>query len=178
MDIGLLVLRTVLAAILFTHATQKLAGWFHGPGLARATTIFEELDQRPAWLMVRLAITCELTGGALVLLGLAMPLGAAITMGTMLVAGLSATVAARAFWNTAGGGEYPLVLGGCAAALAFTGPGGLALDAMIGMPWTTPTGGHPAVVGVLTACAALIAAAPPILRTLSTRRGTDSSTST
>src|SRR5262252_2901864 len=43
MDLGLLLLRFALAAILYMHATQKLFGWFSGPGLDRAGEPAEQL---------------------------------------------------------------------------------------------------------------------------------------
>ncbi|MGQ4598975.1 DoxX family membrane protein [Nocardia sp. R6R-6] len=60
MDIGLFILRAVLAAILFMHATQKIADWLSGPGLAGASAMFESLGQQPARPMAQLAATCEL----------------------------------------------------------------------------------------------------------------------
>ena len=123
--------------------------------------------------MVRVAIACELVAGALVLLGLATPLGAAVMAGTMLVAGSSAVVTARAFWNTAGGGEYPFVLAACAITLGFTGPGRFALDPQLQVPWTSDAGGHSLLVGAAALVVAVAAAVPPVLRTLAATRGPD-----
>jgi putative oxidoreductase len=36
---GLLLVRVVIAMLLFAHATQKLRGWFDGPGLKGASSI-------------------------------------------------------------------------------------------------------------------------------------------
>src|SRR5215472_2331496 len=53
MDLGLLLLRLALAAILYMHATQKLFGWFSGQGLDRAGALFETLGQRPGRQMAK-----------------------------------------------------------------------------------------------------------------------------
>lgn len=105
MDTGLLILRAVLALILFTHATQKLYGWFGGNGLSKQAGIFSSLGLRPGKVMV-----------------------AAATMG---VAGLTMHLNSGSFWNIAGGGEYPYVLATLAVVLAFTGAGGFSIDAAL-----------------------------------------------
>src|SRR5215475_9886907 len=134
MDLGLLLLRLALAAILYMHATQKLRGWFSGPGLDRAGALFESLGQRPGRQLAMLAVACELSGSALVALGLITPLGAAILAGTMMVAGAALTLAKGTVWNALGGGEYPLALAAFAVVLAFTGPGRWSVDAAMGVP--------------------------------------------
>jgi putative oxidoreductase len=52
MEIGILLLRVVLALILFAHATQKLVGWFGGNGLHKQGEIFATLGLRPGRAMV------------------------------------------------------------------------------------------------------------------------------
>lgn len=164
MEIGLLLLRLLLAAMLFMHATQKLFGWFNGPGLTTAAAIFDGLGQRPGRTMAVLAVVSELAGAVLLLLGLATPLGAAIATGTMLVAGAAMTLLKGTVWNSAGGGEYPLVLAGVAAVLGFTGPGAWSLDAALGVSWAVPHGTTAALFGLGAIVLAVLAALPPILR--------------
>ena len=62
MDAGLLVLRALLAAVLFAHATQKLWGWFGGPGRAKSSEMFAALGHRPAALMELPMIVREVRG--------------------------------------------------------------------------------------------------------------------
>ncbi|MFD2793326.1 DoxX family protein [Promicromonospora vindobonensis] len=131
MDIGLLLLRLVIAAILFAHATQKLFGWFGGNGLRKQAGVFESLGLRPGRVMVGMAGTCELAAAALLGLGFLTPLGALVAFGTMATAGLTMRHASGAFWNVAGGGEYPFVLAAVAGVLAFAGPGRYAVDAAL-----------------------------------------------
>lgn len=164
MDTGVLLLRVMIAAILSVHAVQKLFGWFSGPGLKKSLLIFEELGQRPGRRMVLVAGAAELAGAALLLLGLATPLGAAIVTGTMVVAGLSLTVTKGTPWNALGGGEYPLVLALVAAGLAFTGPGAWSLDALLDAPWVGIEESSALVLGATTILVAVLAALVPVRR--------------
>jgi putative oxidoreductase len=162
-DAGLLLLRLGLASILFAHATQKLLGWFSGQGIEGSVALFEKLGQRPGRVMVLAASACELAAGALLLLGALTPVGAAVGMGAMVVAGSSLTGLSQKFWNALGGGEYPYVLATCLAVIAFTGPGAIALDALLDAPWHDLGGGRAVLVGFGTVVLAVVAALPPLL---------------
>lgn len=131
MDAGLLVLRLLLATVLFAHAMQKSLGWFRGNGLAKQAQVFESFGLKPGRVMVALAAACELTAAALLALGLLTPLGGLIAAGTMAVAGITMHLAAAQIWNVAGGGEYPYVLAALAVVLVLTGPGRYSLDAAL-----------------------------------------------
>lgn len=163
METGLLILRLVLVLILFTHATQKLFGWFSGNGLAKQGEIFAALGLRPGKLMVAIAGIAELVAAVLLLVGLLTPVAALLAAGTMFVAGLTMHVNSGKFWNIAGGGEYPYVLAAASVVLGFTGAGAYALDAVIFSEESTlhhllvqPA----AWVGALVAALAVIAALP------------------
>jgi len=160
-DIGLLVVRALLGFVLFAHATQKLLGWFHGPGLGGATTVFEALGQRPGRRMAVLASLCELVAAVLLALGIATPVGVAVGTGTMLVAGAASTMRSGSRWNTGGGGEYPLVLAVVVATVGFTGPGGYSVDAVLGLATLEAD----VRVGAIAAAVAIVVAAFPIART-------------
>lgn len=131
MEIGLVLLRTVLALILFTHATQKLFGWFSGNGLAKQGELFASLGLRPGRALVAVAGISELIAALLLLTGFLTPLGALLSAGTMTVAGATMHLNSGKVWNVAGGGEYPYALAAFAAALAFTGAGSLSVDAVM-----------------------------------------------
>jgi len=165
MDLGLLLLRIVLAAILYMHATQKLFGWFSGPGLERAGRLFDSLGQRPGRRMAMLAVTCEAGGSVLVLAGFITPLGAAVLAGTMLVAGGALTMTKGTVWNAAGGGEYPLVLAAFAIVLGFAGPGRWSADWAIGAPWIPHSNAAAALYGAIVLVVAALAAGVALLRT-------------
>jgi putative oxidoreductase len=130
MDEGLLLLRLTLGLTLASHGVQKLFGWFAGPGLeatAQGLATLGFTGRRHA-LMAGLA---EAGGGALLALGLLTPVAAAIVFSVMVVAGVSAH-RKQGFFITRGGYEYTLVLGVSGLAVAFTGPGALSLDALLG----------------------------------------------
>ena len=159
MDIGILVLRLLLAAVLFAHATQKSLGWFGGNGLTKQAQIFASLGLRPGRAMVLVASAAELTAAILLALGALTPLGALVAAGTMAVAGVTMQIAAGALWNVAGGGEYPYLIAVVAVALGFTGPGSYSLDAAIGGPVLDVAAGPPAWVGAIIIALAAAAAA-------------------
>ncbi|WP_329025937.1 DoxX family protein [Streptomyces sp. NBC_00690] len=157
MDTALLILRVLTGAILVCHGSQKAFGWLRGPGPVGSAAFFETLGHRPGRQMVVLAVGCETVSGALLLLGLATPLAVAIATGTMLVAALSMIVKARVFWNTQGGGEYPLLLALTVAAIGFAGPGRWSLDALLLGPW-------PGWIGPSAVLLAVLAATVPVAR--------------
>lgn len=161
MDEGLLLLRCVLAAILFMHACQKAFGWFQGKGPAVMAQMFEGLGLRPGRPMVLLASTTEIMAALSLALGLLMPLGALAAAGTMIVAGLTMHLGAGSFWNSAGGGEYPYLLALTAVVLAMTGPGRYALDTLVAatLPAYSDVA-HGPVTGLVVALIAVVAAAP------------------
>jgi len=161
---GLLLVRLVIAVLLFAHAMQKLRGWFHGPGLEVASSIFAKLGQQPARRMVHLAAACELGGATLLAIGFAMPFAAAVVTGTMLVAGASLTLLGRTFWNAGGGGEYPFALAAIAATLGFTGPGRYSLDHVLSMPWNDRSELAACLMGAGALVLAAVVAAVPISR--------------
>ncbi|WP_202872840.1 DoxX family protein [Kribbella capetownensis] len=163
-DIGLLVLRVLIGFVLFVHGTQKLAGWFGGPGLDKAAEGLEALGQIPGKPMAVLASLCELSAAALLVLGLATPLGAAAGMGTMLVAGVSLTAKGGSVWIISGGGEYPLVLAALAGGLAFTGAGSWSADELLELPWVGMAEAKAAVLGCAAVGVAVLTAVPPIAR--------------
>ena len=165
LDLGLLILRVGLAIVLFAHSTQKLFSWFSGSGPAASAALFEKLGQHPGKPMVYLAATCEMAAAVSMLLGFLTPVGAAVGVGTMVVAGSSLMLLNGSFWNSAGGGEYPFVLALVLAALAFTGPGSLAVDPYLSLPLAD----RPVLVGVLALVLGLAAAVPPVQRARSSR---------
>lgn len=166
-DVGLLALRLVLAALLAGHALQKSAGWFGGGGRSKTAPVFESWGFRPGTVMVTVAAVSELTGAVLVVTGLLFPLGCAIILGTMLVA--ASPNAKNGLWAQYGGCEVPVVYGLIAACLAITGPGSASLDDAIGLDlqeWWVPVAAI--VLGVA-------AAVPPIVRSQQVLRSSNRS---
>jgi len=75
MNIGLLMLRLAIGLTLAAHGSQKLFGWFGGPGLKSTGQFFETLGFRPGRRHAALAGLAETGGGLLLALGLFIPLG-------------------------------------------------------------------------------------------------------
>jgi putative oxidoreductase len=131
MDIGLLLLRLVLGLTLAAHGTQKLFGWFGGPGLRATGQFFTVLGFPPGRRHALMAALGEIVSGVLIAAGLATPLAAAVLVSVMLVAIVTVHIS-KGFFAQNGGYEYPLLLGVAGLTVAFTGPGSLSLDAVLG----------------------------------------------
>ncbi len=139
MDGGLLILRVVVGPLMAAHAAQKLFGWFGGYGLGAVAGMFESLGFRPGRPFAAAASLAELAGGVLVTHGLLGPVGPALILSVMIVAGASVHWPNGVFAAT-NGIEVPLLYGAIASALALTGPGGYSVDAFTGLGalWTPP----------------------------------------
>ena len=135
MDIGLLLLRLAVGLTIAAHGAQMLSGWFGGQGLAKTGELFEALGFRPGRSYALLAALAEIGSGVLLATGLATPLSAAIILAVMIVAAFSAHLK-QGFFITSGGFEYTFILSVAALTLAFTGPGSLSLDAILGCSWS------------------------------------------
>ncbi len=131
MEIGLLILRLTVGLTLAAHGAQKLFGWFGGPGLDGTGQGMAMLGFHPGRRHALMAGLVETGGGLLLALGLLTPVAAAVVFSVMLVAAVSAHVK-QGFFLTSGGYEYTLVLGVAGLTVAFTGPGSLSLDALLG----------------------------------------------
>jgi putative oxidoreductase len=131
MNIGLLILRVTLGLTLASHGTQKLFGWFGGPGLDGTGNFLASLGFPPGRRHALMAGFSELGGGLLLALGLLTPLGAVAAISVMVVAVLTVHIK-NGFFATNGGFEFNLLVAVSALALAFTGPGVFSLDAMSG----------------------------------------------
>jgi putative oxidoreductase len=149
MAIGLLILRLTVGVTLAAHGLQKVFGLFGGLGLDATGQAFETLGFRPGRRHALIAGASEVAAGLMLALGLATPLAATMIVSIMFVAAVSVH-ARNGFFITENGVEYNLVFGVAALTLAFTGPGALALDVLVGIP----TGGT--VWGVLVLAAGLV----------------------
>jgi putative oxidoreductase len=140
MNIGLLLLRLAVGLTLCAHGSQKLFGWFGGPGLNATGQFFQErLGFRPGPRHALLAGLAETGGGLLLALGLLTPLGAAAAISVMAVAVFSVHIQ-KGFFAHNSGYEYNFVLAVAAWSLAFTGSGSISIDALLnyhesGTPW-------------------------------------------
>src|SRR6185436_9626822 len=87
MDSGLFIVRVVFGLLMAAHGSQKLFGWFGGYGLSGVAGYFEGLGFRPGRLFALAASLSETLGGLLIALGFLGPIGPAIVLAVMVVAG-------------------------------------------------------------------------------------------
>src|SRR5215211_6607657 len=88
MELGVFLLRITVGLTLAAHGAQKLLGWFGGHGIAGTAGWLESVGFRPGRRHAILAGATEIGGGALLVLGLATPIGAAIVASVMIVAAI------------------------------------------------------------------------------------------
>lgn len=155
---GLLGLRLALGVVFLLHGLRKL-GWGGGTGHGGFAASIARRGFRPARLWVGMALAAEVPGALSVILGLAAPVGAAL----LVAQGVTITWLSRpkGFWHDRGGTEYPLVLTAAALLLACTGPGPLALDALLGLDAWWGLGPALAGLAALGAAAGLALRRPP-----------------
>jgi len=130
MSVGRLLARTVIGGLFIGHGTQKLFGWFGGPGRPGTEAMMESIQMRPAKVHAVLAGTTETLGGSLLAAGLATPLASAALTGVMTTA-IRKVHLPHGPWAANGGWEYNAVLIAAVTALAETGPGDLSLDRLL-----------------------------------------------
>jgi putative oxidoreductase len=131
MEIGRLAARAVIGGLFVGHGTQKLFGWFGGPGLEGTGEMMEALDMKPSRPNAVAAGLSETVGGALLVAGAATPLAAASLMGTMITA-IRKVHKPNGPWVAQGGWEYNAVLVAALLALVDAGPGDVSVDAALG----------------------------------------------
>lgn len=152
MDIGLLIIRIALGGAMFLQGAAKLT-WYGRRGTAE---YFESVGLRPPALLAVVAGVTEVGAGIFFGVGFATPIAAA-----GLIAVLVSAVAVKApngYWNTGDGFEYPLLAGFVVAATAFSGPGAVSVDALLG--WATPS----TLTGIGATVAGIAAAVPLLVR--------------
>ena len=132
MDVALFILHVVVGLLFVGHGSQKLFGLFGGYGLAGTGEYMDSLGLRPGRLHAALAGLSEVTAGALMALGLLIPLAALLIIAVMVTAALTEH-RGKGLWVDSGGFELPLVFTTIAFALAAAGGGQYSLDAELGL---------------------------------------------
>jgi len=120
-NVALLGARMVLGAYMGFHASQKLWGKFHGPGLDVIGGVFEKNGLAPGRQMAMAAAATEIAGGVLTVTGIASPAGPLAVAGAMTVA--AAHNRKGGLMAVRNGVELPLAYLTLALTLAATGPG-------------------------------------------------------
>jgi putative oxidoreductase len=120
-DAALLGARLLLGGYMGIHASQKLLGKFHGPGLDGISKVFEANGLAPGREMAMAAAATEIAGGVLTITGIADPAGPLAVAGAMAVA--AAFNRERGLMAARNGVELPVVYATLALTLAATGAG-------------------------------------------------------
>jgi putative oxidoreductase len=118
---ALLGARLLLGSYMGIHASQKLLGKFHGPGLDGIGAVFEKNGLAPGRQMAMAAAATEIAGGILTITGIADPAGPLAVAGAMTVA--AAHNREGGLMAVRGGVELPVAYATLAVTLAATGPG-------------------------------------------------------
>jgi len=124
--------RALVGGLFIGHGTQKLKGWFGGPGIEGMSAGMAQMGMHPARRNAWAAGLSETVGGSLLAAGLLTPLASASLTGTMLVA-IEKVHRSNGPWVTSGGWEYNAVLIAAVLALAEQGPGPASLDHVLGL---------------------------------------------
>jgi putative oxidoreductase len=130
-DVGLLVLRAGLGAVMIAHGYNHIYGGGRIQGTARW---FEGLGMRPGLLHAWTASLTELGAGALLVVGALTPLAAGAVIGVMAVAWITNHRKNGFFVFRPGEGyEYVMTLTLAGIALAGIGAGRLSIDNAVGI---------------------------------------------
>ena len=143
-DSGILLVRLLFGVAIAAHGSQKLFGWFGGYGLKGTGGFIETLGFRPGVVFAAMTGLSEFVGGLLLAVGLFTPLGAAIVLGTMIVAMVSVHLK-NGFFAASNGIEMPFLYAAAALGLVFTGAGAYSLDNVLDVTFFSA----PYVVGTL-----------------------------
>jgi putative oxidoreductase len=132
-DLGLMVLRIGLGALLIAHALHKAFGWWGGGGLDAFSRTLADVGFKHTGLLAYVSVGAQLGIGVLLILGLFTPLAAAAAV-AYFINSLGAAVAAQPQsgyfpFFVPDGHEYQITLILVAAALTLTGPGLYGFDA-------------------------------------------------
>jgi putative oxidoreductase len=134
-EISPLILRVLLAVVMFPHGAQKVLGWFGGFGFEGTMKFFTETMHIPAPLAL-LAMAAEVLGPIALVVGLtsrvaAFGIGTTITVAALTV-GLPNGFFMNWFGNQKGEGiEYHILMAAIAIAIVIQGSGKWALDSVI-----------------------------------------------
>jgi putative oxidoreductase len=132
-DLGLLLLRAAVGAILVAHGLQKAFGLWGGQGLDSFKNSLSDMGYQHADVLTYVAAGTQLAAGVLLVLGLFTPLAAAAAL-AYLINGLAGNVAAQHSAGYIGfvltiGNEYQILLAVALVATILVGPGRYGFDA-------------------------------------------------
>lgn len=131
-DLSLLIIQLGVGLTFAAHGTQKLFGWWGGPGREGWLQAVGHMGFRPATFFAPAAAFAELGGGLLLAAGLVTPIAAAALV-AMAIAIIGMVHWQNGFFNARGGIEFPLLLGLGAAAIGIAGAGAFSVDRLAGI---------------------------------------------
>lgn len=134
-DIGPLIARVTLGAVMFPHGAQKLLGWFGGPGFQGEMEFFTATMGIP-WILGLLAILAEFLGALGLLTGVLGRVAAFGIASVMVVAVLTSHLQYGFFMDWFGtqrgeGFEYHMLALGLAAIVMVKGSGAWSVDRLL-----------------------------------------------
>nr|WP_240393900.1 DoxX family membrane protein [Corynebacterium lactis] len=131
-DFGLLILRLGLGALLVLQGLTTFLGWGGSGGTAAIAANFESNNFALSTVMATAIPTVQLLAGALLILGLATPLGAALALALSAYLSMYAVATAPAGASFVSSESAPvqmqILVTVIALALQFTGPGRIGVD--------------------------------------------------
>jgi len=132
MTLGRLIARVTIGGLFAGHGTQKLFGWFGGPGVDGASRMMRKLQLYPPRRNAVAAGAAETTAGVLLVLGALTPVAGALVTSTMVTA-IRKVHGPNGPWTQNSGYEYNLVLIAAMTALVEAGPGSPSVDRALGI---------------------------------------------
>jgi putative oxidoreductase len=136
-----LILRVLLAVVMFPHGAQKVLGWFGGAGFASSMAMFTDKMGIPV-VFAFLAVLAEFLGPIALFFGFLTRIAAFAIAFDMLVAAILVHAHFGFFMNWLGkqkgeGLEYDLLLWAIALALILQGAGAFSIDRVISAKFAT-----------------------------------------
>ncbi len=137
-DLGLMLLRWAVGALLVAHGLQKAFGWWGGPGLDGFEDSLVAAGFKYADILTYVVTGAQILAGVLLILGLFTPLAAAgalaYLINGLLVEAMNAHNDARLADFLTDGHEYKVIVIAAVIAIILAGPGRYGLDA--GRGWS------------------------------------------
>jgi putative oxidoreductase len=130
-----LLARLFIGGMFIGHGTQKLLGWFGGPGIEGTTGMMGSLGLAPARTNAYAASLSETLGGVGIALGAFTPAAAASLIATMTTA-IRTVHIKNGFWSSDGGYEYNLTIIAALLLIVDGGPGPFSVDSALGIEET------------------------------------------
>ena len=156
-DFGLLLLRLGLGALLLVHGLTTLLGWGNSGGTTALETQFSENNFALGPVMATAIPTVQLIAGALLILGLATPLAAALALALSAYLSMFDVATSANGVNIVGQDssnlQLQLLMTAMALGLQFTGPGRIGID--FGRGWARRPLASSWIFGILSIAAAI-----------------------